>query len=147
VEEHEVDGTVSVPDLHRVLGADEAGSHLCSSSKGSPWLPQQLSRRSESGVKAATRRGAKRRSTARRGTREALTLRPSGDDRAPTSVFWMESSRERRHYIRSVGLYPRRALFPFYGPGERRGQHSGQCSLQRRPGRAPAQRNYVDQLC
>jgi len=36
-----------------------------------------------------------------------LTLRPSGDYLALTSVFWMESSRERRHYIRSYGFYPR----------------------------------------
>jgi len=48
------------------------------------------------------RRGAKRRE-AKRLTRAALTLRPSGDYLAQTSVFWMESSRERRHYIRSVG--------------------------------------------
>ncbi|HEX2692209.1 MAG TPA: hypothetical protein VHN14_36615, partial [Kofleriaceae bacterium] len=40
----------------------------------------------------------------RRGTREALTLRPSGDYLAQTSVFWMESLLERRHYIRSGGF-------------------------------------------
>jgi putative component of toxin-antitoxin plasmid stabilization module len=32
-----------------------------------------------------------------------LTPRPSGDYLARTSVFWMERSCERRHYIRSVG--------------------------------------------
>jgi hypothetical protein len=42
----------------------------------------------------------------RRGTREALTLRPSGDYLAQTSVFWMESLLERRHYIRSVRTPP-----------------------------------------
>jgi hypothetical protein len=72
------------------------------SSKGSPpGLPLWLSSRSETGVKAAKRRGAKR-----RGTRVALTLRPSGDYLAQTSVFGMQSSRERRHYIRSVGFAP-----------------------------------------
>jgi hypothetical protein len=36
----------------------------------------------------------------------ALPLRPSVDYRAQTSVFWMENSRERRHYIRSWGHPP-----------------------------------------
>jgi hypothetical protein len=31
-----------------------------------------------------------------------ITPRPSGDYLARTSVFWMESSRERRRYIRSA---------------------------------------------
>jgi hypothetical protein len=39
-----------------------------------PSLPQQLSSRSEAGVKAAEHRGTKRRSAERRGTRAALTL-------------------------------------------------------------------------
>jgi hypothetical protein len=59
--------------------------------------------RSEAGVRAAKRRGAQRQSAQRRGTRAALTPRPSVDYSAPTSVFWRESSRERRHYIRSYG--------------------------------------------
>lgn len=36
-----------------------------------------------------------------------MTLRPSGDYLAQTSLFWMESSRGRRHYIRSVRFSPR----------------------------------------
>ncbi len=50
---------------------------------------------------AAKRRGAKR-----RGTREALTLRPSGDYLTRVSVLRMKSSRERRHFILSVRILP-----------------------------------------
>jgi len=64
------------------------------------------SSQSEAGVQAAKRWGAERRDAQRRGTRAALTLRPSGDYLAWTSVFWMESSCERRHYIRSYGSSP-----------------------------------------
>jgi hypothetical protein len=37
---------------------------------------------------------------------EALMIRPSGDYLAQTSVFGMKSSRERRHNIRSVRIFP-----------------------------------------
>jgi hypothetical protein len=37
------------------------------------------------------------------------TLRPSGDYLPQASVFGMQSSRERRHYIRSVGDLPESA--------------------------------------
>jgi hypothetical protein len=58
--------------------------------------------RSEAGVHAAQHRGTQRRDAQRRGTRAALTLRPSGDYPARTSGLWREGSRGRRHYIRSV---------------------------------------------
>src|ERR1700759_3681619 len=92
--------------VYRDLVPEEGSRLACSSSKGSPWLPQQLSSRSEAGVKAAQRQGAKRRRAKRRGTRVALMLRPSGDYLARAYVFGSESSRRRRHYIRSFGSSP-----------------------------------------
>ncbi len=95
--------------------------------QGQPWLPHWRSGRSEAGVRAAKRRGAQHPSAQRRGTRTALTPRPSVDYPAPTPVFWRESSPECRHYIRSYR--PRRP---------RRGSPSAAACGSARCSRTPA---------
>jgi len=74
--------------------------------QGQPLAAAAALQSQEAGVKAVQRQGAKRRIAKRRGTRAALMLRPSGDYLAQPYVFGLESSRERRHYIRSYRSPP-----------------------------------------
>jgi len=93
-------------EIDRALAPERGGARAAPRAAALA-LPSQRGRSQGRGAPRAKRRGTKR-----RGTRAALTLRPSGDYLARTSVFWMESSRERRHYIRSYGFSPPASLAP-----------------------------------